>query len=132
MLNENIIPALENIAAKYDLVFEETYYDLTKKNIYREEYGFQFSKKPCDTIVIWFAFAAELRNLGYNIYDIKNKKWLNGQIISMGKYKDWHWDTPDVFKKLCKKDNEIIIEIENKLNSILPKLEEYLNIGTVP
>ena len=122
LIKNNIIPALEKIAEEHNLIFSETYYDPNNKNIYKESYGFQFERKTSKNIVIWFAFADNLKSLKYNLYDISNKKWL-GQLISMGKYSDWYWDNPDVSKTLCNKNNDILNEIDKKIVSLLPELD---------
>ena len=112
--------SLEKIAKKYDLILEET-----EDDILSYQYGYKFYKeKWCKDISIWFTFAENLAGMSYGIYSEEGKgKWYVQK--PMEKY--WNCKNTEILAKLCCPDNDVIKEIENKLEELIPKVEEMLN-----
>jgi hypothetical protein len=123
MLNNKIFPDLRTIAEKHDLEFEEP----SDGGLLQEDYGFKFfdGDEASEHICIFFAFGENLSDLRVGIYNDSGGGWLSGPDFNLGamdKYKNWHWNNTDVFKKLCLPNNDVIREIEDKIVELLPLL----------
>jgi len=122
-----ILFELERIANDCGLDFEKN-----EENILAYEYGFNFTKPAWGNFAIRFLFDNNLSDLQYGIYSYekdpngKDKGWWQGELKSMGEYKNWHWTNNEGFTKLCCQTEEVIKEIENKVKDLIPKVEEII------
>jgi hypothetical protein len=129
VLKEKVFPYLYKIAAKHELEFEESGGSLLQEN-----YGFKFFidfNEEWKDICVFFAFGEKLSDLRFGAYDNKTDKWLTNDLNPnglrpMNKYRCWYWNKPEgqeVLKKLCCPNNDIVLEIDNKIAEFLPEIE---------
>jgi hypothetical protein len=123
VLKNKIIPELWAVAGKHGLEFEES----SDADLLQENYGFKFFDADITSgnICIFFAFGEKLSDLQFGIYDDSSGGgWLPGpDLKTVGKYRNWHWNNIDVFKKLCLPNNDVIMEIDAKITELLPLFE---------
>jgi hypothetical protein len=131
MLDNKIFPEFKNIADKHGLEFEES----LDGDLLQENYGFKFfdGDPTSNNMCIFFAFGEKLSDLRVGIYDDSSGcGWLPGSdfdLKAMDKYRNWHWDNVDVFKKLCLPNNDVIKEIEDKITELLPLFDAEIKKG---
>jgi hypothetical protein len=119
VLKNKVIPLLDKIAENRGLEFEVS----PDADILKEDYGFKFFKEDWEKISIFFAFDKNLQDLSVGVFN--EKDWLI-KTRSIDKYKNWHWSNTEVLKKLCCPNNDIILEIDNKIAEFLPEVEAEL------
>jgi hypothetical protein len=118
MLVNKIIPELQAVAGKHGLEFELSF----EAPLLKENYGFKFFDENGGNLCIFFAFGEKLSDLRFGIYDDSSGGgWLpEPDLKAMDKYRNWHWNNTEVFKKLCLPNNDVIMEIDNKIAETLP------------
>jgi hypothetical protein len=121
VLKSKVFPWLNNIAASHELEFMES----DEASLLEENYGFQFFidfKEEWRHLCIFFAFGEKLSDLRFGVWDNKISDWLSVP-RPVDKYKNWHWNNTEVLKKLCCPNNDVILEIDNKIMEFLPEIE---------
>jgi hypothetical protein len=123
-LHENkIFNQLKNIAKNLNLEFNIT----GDNGIFKENYGFRFSNKLWKEFDIWFAFGDGLNDLRYGIYNTQKGEFQGDPGTKPMENASWHWTNSAVFAKLFDPNNDVIKEIENRLNNeLIPEVKKLV------
>jgi hypothetical protein len=124
LIENKVKSDLDVVAEKYDL--ESELYGKFNE----EEYGFNFYKNEWKHLSIRFAFGVNINDLQYGVWyeDDKKGKWLLPKgwdhLKPMDTPLSKNWNNIEAFEELCSPDNDIIREIDNKIGTLVPLVDD--------